>query len=615
MSNLLSDLTFFRTYSRIKSNGTREVWDETSDRLMDMHFTKFGPEVADAIIKTGLVEGLKKHEFSPSLRSAQFGGKAIELNNERMYNCSFLHLDSYHAFVEVLFLLACGCGVGWSAQKRHINKMDPISKGDDSQEFMVLDNKESWAKSFATLLRNPQVKFDYSLVRPKGAPLSTGGTASGPEPLMNAHEKSRLIIKNRTWSKLRPIDCHDIACLIADAIICGASRRSACISLFDADDNDLLESKFEGFFNTHPWRVRANNSAIIHRDEPDIKERIAHVVRKCYASNAGEPGILLTNDYDAGTQPCVELYLKPNQFCNLTSVNGAICKTPEDFYRAVRFATIMGTLQSCYDDFSPLLSPKWKKNAEEERLLGVSITGIADNWALFSDANVLRDGAAIARVTNLEWAKKLGINPAARIGCVKPEGTNSALLQTSSGIHAAHSEFYLRRIRVGKETPLGQYLGANLPEEIVPQCVYNPSDYAVTIPMKSQEGSIVRDDETPIELLERAKHVNTNWIRPSHRTGANYHNVSLTCSYKPEHENEVLRWMIDNREFYNGISLLPHNDSAYKQTPFEAVDEQTYSKYQDLIGSFTIDFSKIVEVEPDSPLMTLSCAGGACEIK
>ena len=846
-------------------------------------------------------------------------------------NCAFTAVTSFQDVGDIFFKLMNGCGVGYSIQARHVTQLPMITDG-HTNAFIVEDNKESWADSMVALLENPKTLFDYSQVRKHGAKLSTGGTSSGPEPLRVAHEKTREVLQHAAHRQLTPLEVHSVVTLTSDCVVVGGVRRAALICLFDADDNDMLRCKHGEWWVNNPHFGRANNSAVIHREDPNFNNKLMHVMQMCFDSNAGEPGVFLTNDYDCGVNPCVpagtqiltrdgyrniektvdttldvwngfewssvtpkitgrnqplvtvslssgqsltctpahkwvlsdgrrvtaeqlkhgdrllktkmpviksgnseyegmdpytqgfysgdgtnnsnyilvyppkrvclsrlkyisssehassdrtritatvkpdksfvpvsydfnfrinwlsglidadgcvtndgqvqvcsvdkqfllgvqkllttlgvtskvtkgdvagdkfwekdnttyaqqdsyrlginavqvqslvsvglvcervsldfepnrdasrfvqvqavipagvadvvycfteeknhtgcfegivtgqcgEISLRDGQMCNLTETNISACDTEEDFKNAVMAATAIGTIQATYTDFN-YVQDKWKYNCDDEALLGVSITGQAEKWDMLGNPDFLKECAAIAVSTNERWAKMLGTKPAARIGCTKPSGSTSAYLGTTSGIHAAHSDFYLRRVRVDASDPVATYLietfGLNEPcsGNILEQDLEKPdTNIVVTIPI-NKNGAIVRSDETAIELLERAKHIFDNWIKPTHRSGANMHNVSLTVSYKEHEKKDIMQWVLDNKESYAGIAFLPYSDHTYKQAPFEEITETEYKSWMKLFGDKVVDFSTIdFSNTIDKRNEEAACSGGLCELR
>jgi ribonucleoside-diphosphate reductase alpha chain len=408
--------------------------------------------------------------------------------------------------------------------------------------------------------------------------------------------------------RLSPIEVHDIVCHIADAVSAGGIRRAALISLFSADDDEMIACKSGSWWENNPQRGRANNSAVLLRHKI-TKEFFMELWKRVELSGAGEPGIYFTNDKDWGTNPCCEIALRPYQFCNLCEVNVSDIESQEDFNKRVKAASFIGTLQAGYTDFH-YLRDVWKKTTEKDALIGVSMTGIGSGTVLGYD---MTEAANIVKEENERVANMIGINPAARATTVKPAGTTSLTLGTSSGIHAWHNDYYVRRIRVGKNEPIYSYLSENHPE-LVEDEFFRPHDTAViSVPQKAPEGAILRT-ESPFQILDRVKRVSQEWIKPGHRTGSNSHNVSATISLKEEEWELAGEWMWENRKFYNGLSVLPYDGGSYIQAPFEDITEEKYHEMFEKLHS--IDLSKVIETQDNTDLSgELACAGGACEIK
>jgi len=613
--NLLSNLVFLRTYASTKPDGKKESYLETVDRVEGMHVAKF-PYIESEIKKA--FSWVRTKHVVPSMRSMQFAGQAIAKSPIKLYNCSFTAITKFKDIADIAFLSMNGVGCGYSVQNRHVSQLPVIYSG-ELEVFQVPDNREGWSDSFELLLENPALQFDYSVIRPKGAPLSSGGTASGPGALLEAHSKIRKILESAVERKLSTIETHDIICHVADAVVCGGVRRSALISIFDCDDTLMLSSKKGEWWVENPQRGRANNSAVLHRASPTFEADYRRIMQACYDSFAGEPGIFLTNDYEYGVNPCCEISLKDGQLCNLTEINVAQCRDAYEFLQATWAATFIGTLQAAYTDFS-YVQEKFRINCEAEALLGVSLTGQAERWDLLEDAQLLEQASLLMRQVNAALAPRIGIKAAARIGCVKPSGSTSALLGTSSGIHAAHAAFYLRRIRMDISDPLAvrlmQEFGVQLAGSgnIVELDAFNPENIVVTIPV-SKQSAIVREKESSVELLNRTKHIYQHWIKTSHNYGPNTHNVSLTVSYKDEEWSDIVEWMYENRDYYSGVSLLPYSGGSYQQMPFSDITEEEYlewkSRFKKEIDFSTLDYSH----QLDERIGEVACGGGACEIR
>ena len=613
-SRLLREIAFLRTYAETLPNGKKETVEQTYDRVMNMHIDKF-PHLAEDIKKT--FDVVRRELAMPSMRSMQFAGYPILRSNCRIHNCSYTSIESFKDIADIAWIAMNGSGVGFSVQMRHVSKLPSINTTNSSETFLIPDSKEGWSDSILLLLVNPAQNFDYSLIRKKGTPLSTGGTASGPESLALMHDRVRSTLRLAVGRKLRSIEVYDILCHIGDLIVCGGVRRTAMICLFDEFDNEMLSSKYGTWWVENPQRGRSNNSAVIHRDDPEVFGKISKVLDCCFKSNAGEPAVYLTNDYDYGINPCGEISLPPRSFCNLTEINASACQTKEDFFLAAEAAAIIGTLQASYTKFS-YIDARWQENCEREALLGISITGQSEAQHILTEEN-LRKAANIATKVNEEWAKKLNINPAARICCTKPSGSTSAFLGTTSGIHAAHDDFFLRRVRLDKSSPLAQHfymffgLGEPNSQSVLEQEWSNVDQVVVTVPI-CKKGAIKRGDEGAIDLLERVKSIHKNWIVPAHKTGANTHNVSVTVSYREEEKEAIKRWMIDNYKVYSGIALLPYNGGSHQQMPFESITESEYNewvaKYPDNLYMDMIDFSNTEDTRKGEA----ACGANGCEL-
>ena len=464
-------------------------------------------------------------------------------------------------------------------------------------------------KSYIGTKRNSRVDFDYSDIRAKGARLVTsGGKAPGPQPLKEAIVKITGIMDTlKDGDYLSTVQAHDIICHIADSVLAGGIRRAALIALFSSEDNDMIASKSGDWWEKNPQRGRANNSAVLMRDRL-TKSYFMDLWKRIELSGSGEPGFYLTNDKDWGTNPCCEIALRPYQFCNLCEVNGSDVESQEQFDERVTHAAFIGTLQASYTSFHYLRSI-WQETTEKDALIGVSITGIGSGKVTKLD---MTKAANLVTKENKRVAKLLGINSSARSTTVKPAGTTSLTLGTSSGIHAWHNDYYIRRIRVGKTESMYKFLAENHPELIEDE-YFRPHDTAVIqIPQKAPEGSVLRT-ESPISLLERVKLVSRQWVKPGHITGRNTHNISATVSIRDNEWDEIGEWMWNNKEFYNGLSVLPYNGGTYVQAPFEDI---TKEKYNDMMKTLMlVDIASIEEDEDETDLTgELACAGGACEI-
>ena len=613
---ILSDLTVYMKYAKFLPDvNRRETWEELVTRNMNMHIKKF-PQLAGEIVE--VYKYVYDKKVLPSMRSMQFGGKPIEISPNRIYNCAYLPIDHLDAFAESMFLLLGGTGVGYSVQKHHVEKLPEIRKPNPNRtrRFLVGDSIEGWADAIKVLMKSyfgehlSTPEFDFSDIRPKGAQLVTsGGKAPGPQPLKDClHKLKGMLDAKEDGEKMTPIEVHDMVCHIADAVLAGGIRRAALISLFSADDHEMISCKSGSWWETNPQRGRANNSATLVRHKI-TKEFFLDLWKRVEASGAGEPGIYFTNDKDWGTNPCCEIALRPNQFCNLCEVNVSDIESQEDLNNRVKAAAFIGTLQAGYTDFH-YLRDIWKRTTEKDALIGVSMTGIGSGVVLGYN---MKEAAKLVKEENVRVAGLIGINKSARTTTVKPAGTTSLTLGTSSGIHAWHNDYYIRRVRVGKNEAIYQYLAMYHPE-LVEDEFFRPHDTAViSVPQKAPEGAILRT-ESPFQLLDRVKKITQEWVRPGHRTGSNSHNVSATISLKPEDWELAGVWMWENRDFYNGLSVLPYDGGSYIQAPFEDCTEEEYERLFSKLQS--IDLSKVVELQDNTDLSgELACAGGACEIK
>lgn len=610
---ILSDVTVFNKYAKyIPEASRRETWEEIVDRNLAMHIRKY-PQIKQEI--KDAYKYVYNRQILPSMRSLQFGGRSIELSNNRMFNCAYSPANHPAIFSETMFNLLGGSGVGFSVQSRHVSQLPTIVGTTEKQRrFLVGDSIEGWADAIKVLIKAYTLNksdpvFDFRDIRPKGARLITsGGKAPGADPLRICLDKLRSVLNGAIGRKLKPIEVHDMICHIADAVLSGGIRRAALISLFDKDDMDMLSAKSGTWWELNPQRGRANNSAVLHREET-TKEEWDAIWKKVEESGSGEPGVFWTNDYDMGSNPCCEIALNPNQYCNLTEVNVSDVSTQEELNARVKAATLIGTLQAGYTDFHYLRNV-WKDQTEKEALLGISMTGIGSGAVLPLN---LKEAAEITKQENERVANLIGINPSARITTVKPAGTTSLVVGSSSGIHAWHNDFYIRRMRVGKNEPLYHYMVANFPQ-LIEDCHFKPHLEAVmSFPQKAPEGSMLRT-ESYKDLLERVRRWNLEWIGNGHNYGNNKHNVSCTISLKPEEFAECGEWMWENREDYTGISVLPFDNGSYFQAPFtDCTKEEFEELYQHLTA---IDLTKVVELDDNTETKeSLACSGGACEIK
>jgi ribonucleoside-diphosphate reductase alpha chain len=577
-----------------------------------MHLAKY-PQLYQEIL-TVYEKFVIPKKVLPSMRSLQFGGKAIEVSPNRLFNCAFLPIDHYKAFSETMFLLLCGSGVGYSVQKFDVSQLPEIKIPTKSRRYLIGDSIVGWSDAvkalFEAYMKGKSLPlFDFSDIRVKGAELVTsGGKAPGPEPLkICLFNVQRILDRKSNGERLSPIEVHDIICFIADAVYAGGIRRAALISLFDLDDEEMLASKSGEWYISNPQRGRANNSAVVVRHKITEQE-FQKLWEKIQASGSGEPGVYFTNNARWGTNPCVEIALKNHQFCNLTEINASDIETQEELEARAKAASFIGTLQAGYTDFH-YLRDIWKRNTEKDALIGVGMTGIGSGTVSKLD---LTAATNIVKEENERVSKILGINSAARTTCIKPSGTTSLVVGSSSGIHAWHSKYYIRNIRLGKNEALFPYLASNHPE-LLQDDFFSPTTQSIIgIPVKAPDSAIFRT-ESALDLLERVKKFTVEWVKPGHIKGDNSHNISATISIKPEEWQPVGEWMWKNRDYYNGLSVLPFDGGSYVQPPFQTCTEEEYNT---LVKSLKeVDLTKVTE-DVDNTNLTdqQACGGGNCEI-
>ena len=607
----MSQTKFYEGYSRWDDTLNRyETWEEAVSRVMNMHRDYYKDKMtAELSLLIDEAESLYKLQYAlGAQRALQFGGEQLWKHQMRMYNCTSTYADRAAFFGELFYILLCGAGAGFSVQKHHIDKLpDLAERKKQAKGYVIEDSIEGWADSLAVLMSSffsnngthpefagRKVYFDLNQVRPKGAKISGGFKAPGPEPLRRALDKIEHMLQGIVLSgrkRLKPIEVYDIAMHAADAVLAGGVRRSATICLFSPDDEEMIKAKTGNWFIDNPQRGRSNNSAVIVRDEI-TKQEFSNFMGSI--KEFGEPGFYFVEDKDFTTNPCVEIGMYPQidgesgwQGCNLTEINGGKCKTPEEFYKACRVGAILGTLQAGYTDFK-YLSKTSKRIFEREALLGVSVTGWMNNPDVLLDSDVQRKGADIVREVNVLVASLIDINPAARTTCVKPSGNASVLLQTASGIHAEHAPMYLRHIQLNKETEVAQLIAKTNPY-MVEESVWsnNGTDYCIGFPIVSPEGSLYKEDLYGTELLDRVKLVQQNWVE----AGTNpelcahpdlRHNVSNTVTVLPHMWNQVEDYVFENRGSFAGISFLSGSgDKDFAQAPMTEVlsENQIVSKY------------------------------------
>lgn len=612
-------------YARYQDDkGRRETWPETVQRFVDYIFSRTPAIAQNEELKKELFEAIKNHELMPSMRAMMTAGKSADRDNTCIYNCSYLPIDDPKSFDEAMFILLCGTGVGFSVESKYINKLPEVPEKLYESEHLITvhDSKEGWAKALrlliATLYAGEVPKWDVSSIRPAGARLKTfGGRASGPEPLVDLFKFTVNTFKHAQGRRLNSLECHDLMCKIGEVVVVGGVRRSAMISLSDLDDERIRHAKAGPWWDTAPHRALANNSAV-YNETPTVGKFMEEWL-SLYNSHSGERGIFNREaakktvekyghrdpNYEFGTNPCSEIILRPYQFCNLSEVVVRHDDTSETLIRKVRLAAILGTIQSTFTKF-PYLRKVWQRNTEEERLLGVSLTGIYDNPLLTTQGEklneLLADLRQAARDTNKEWANTLGIPVSAAITCVKPSGTVSQLVDSASGIHPRHSKYYIRRVRGDKKDPLTQFLiSQGVPNEA---CVYKPDQTVVfSFPQRAPAG-ITRSDVTPISHLEL-------WLTYQQRFTE--HKPSITVSVEEKDWPEVGAWVWKHFNELSGVSFLPYSEHTYKQAPYEEIDEQAYNELKAKIPVINwLEFKEETDNVEGSQM--LACVSGVCEI-
>jgi ribonucleoside-diphosphate reductase alpha chain len=617
-------------YSRyLNDKNRREHWNETVSRYFTFMFEhledKYNYKPTEAL-RTELTNAVQNLEVMPSMRAIMTAGKALDRDNTAGYNCSYLPIDDPKAFDEAMYILLCGTGVGFSVEHKYVNQLPEVPEQlfDSQTTIVVADSKEGWAKALrqliALLYSGEVARYDLSRIRPAGARLKTfGGRASGPGPLDELFKFTTAKFRGAVGRKLTSIECHDILCKIGEVVVVGGVRRSAMISLSDLEDDRMRSCKSGNWWEQNAHRALANNSAT-YNSKPDIGQFLQEWT-SLYNSHSGERGIFSReasqsqaakngrrdSSFDFGTNPCSEIILRPYQFCNLTEVVVRAEDTVETLANKIRIATIMGTFQSTMTNF-PYLRKVWQKNTEEERLLGVSLTGILDNkWmgeVSDSTAKALEQLRKVAVDTNADLAARLGIPQSAAITCVKPSGTVSQLVDSASGIHARHSQYYIRRVRGDKKDPLSAFLtSAGVPAE---DCVMRPDSTVVfSFPMKAPAGARLRDDLTAIEHLDVWMMYQRHWCE---------HKPSVTISVKEDEWMDVGAWVFRNFDEISGVSFLPWAGGTYRQAPYE---ECTKEQYEEMLSKMPkeIKWDDLVEVEDNvEGAQTLACVAGHCEI-
>jgi len=632
LPTLYQEFIHLSRYSRwLESEKRRETWQETVKRYFDFfqnHLKTKQKFILTPELRNELEAAVVNLEIMPSMRALMTAGEALDRDNTAGYNCSYVAVNRVRAFDEILYILMCGTGVGFSVERQYVEKLPTIAEEFTNSEttIVVQDSKAGWAKGYrelVSLLIGGQIpKWDVSKIRPAGARLKTfGGRASGPGPLEDLFRFTTDTFKKASGRKLTSIECHDIVCKIAEVVVVGGVRRSALISLSNLTDERMRDAKSGAWWNENPQRALANNS-VAYKEKPDMGIFMEEWL-SLYKSKSGERGIFNRDackktvaklgdrrdtNYDFGTNPCSEIILRDREFCNLTEVVVRADDTPETLARKVRLATILGTWQASLTNF-PYLSSEWNKNCEEEALLGVSLTGIMDNKLMYNVGSdlesLLSKLKSEAVVMNKEWAKRLGINPAAAITCVKPSGTVSQLVDAASGIHARHSEHYIRTVRADQKDPICKFmvdLGF-----IHEPCVMKPEHTMLfSFPMKA-EGSVTRNDMSAIEQLELWLVYQRNWCE---------HKPSVTITVKENEWMEVGAWVYKHFDEISGISFLPHSDHSYRQAPYQDCSKEQYQEMLDKLPK-NVDWTQLKKYEKEdntAGTQTYACSGDKCEI-
>ena len=621
-------------YSRwLEEEGRRETWEETVTRLLNFYkdFIKKNHDYSmPKEMFTDLYTAMVTLEIMPSMRAMMTAGNALERNHIAAYNCSYLPVDSPSAFDECLYILMHGTGVGFSVERQYINQLPSVPDvvEDSETTIIVQDSKEGWFRGFKELINllyaGMLPRWDMSRLRPAGAKLKTfGGRASGPEPLDDLFSFSCNLFKKASGRKLTSIECHDLMCKIADVVVVGGVRRSALISLSNLSDDRMRHAKSGSWWDTDPHRALANNSVCYTDGSADMGSFMREWTA-LYESKSGERGIFnrqaaqqqaakygrRDSDIDYGTNPCCEIILRPKQFCNLSEVVVKAEDNAETLQKKVELATILGTIQACFVDFKGL-SRQWVRNTEEERLLGVSLTGILDNKMMSNKTNdnletLLSNLRLTAVATNSKWAKYLGIEPSAAITRVKPSGTVSQLVDAASGIHPRHSEYYIRTVRADKKDPLTQFMtekGFPVEDELA-----KPQSMSVfNFPMKSPKGALTRHDLSAIDHLKIWQIYSEHWCE---------HKPSITVSVQEHEWMEVGAYVYNNFNLMSGISFLPMTEHTYKQAPYQDCDKETYDELLSKMPK-DVDWKLLAEFEAEDNThgsQTLNCSGDVCEV-
>lgn len=644
----IADYIFTSKYARyLEDKQRRETWDEAVDRVLNMHLKKFQGQLTDEQVAEieWAFDMVRDKRVLTSMRAMQFAGPAVEAHNARMFNCAVRHIDSIRSFSEVFYLLLCGCGVGFGLTDKYLSRLPNLVSAEDKtgivMTYVIEDSIEGWADAIEALLNcyfvntaysGRKIVFDFSRIRPKGAPLKTGGgKAPGHEGLKLALTQIKTlldrIIEEEGVTRMRSIDAYDVLMHTADAVLSGGVRRSATSVVFDKNDELMLNAKVGNWFDENPQRARSNNSVLLLRNDTTEEELTAIMDR---TREWGEPGFVFGDTEDVLYNPCFEVSFIPVtddgvcgvQFCNLTSINGAKVETQDDFYEAARAATIIGTLQASYTDFK-YLSHVAKQLTDDEALLGVSITAMNDNPDVIFNEVVQRKGSEVVVETNLRWSQIIGIKQAARTTVIKPEGTSTiAVGSMASGIHPAHSKYMFRRVQANKVDNVYKHfrsLNAHATEESVYSAA--KTDDVITFPIVNPDGAIFKKDLTALQHLAMIKNTQRNWVVPG-TTPVNkkpvHHNVSCTVVVEEDEWPAVTEYLFKNRKYFTAVSFIAGGGGKYAQSPMQDVqtDEEAEQFIQLMNNWIPVDYSWMVEYTDETELMAeAACAGNACEVK
>jgi ribonucleoside-diphosphate reductase alpha chain len=613
-------------YARwLESEGRRENWDETVQRLVSYYGKAINWDGAFNEFDQ-LYDAIYNLDVMPSMRAMMTAGPALDRCHVAAYNCAYLPVDSPRSFDETMYILMCGTGVGFSVEGKYIDQLPKISEEFSETETIikVADSKEGWAKALreliSLLIAGQVPSWDVSKVRPAGARLKTfGGRASGPEPLVDLFKFCVDMFRSAAGRRLTSIECHDIMMQIAATVIVGGVRRSAMISLFDVTDDRMNKAKHGAWWEHQPNRSYSNNSAVYDNRRPDVGFFMGKW-NELYDSKSGEPGLFSRYacqgiagrngrrdpSFDFGTNPCSEIILRPFEFCNLTEVVVRSTDDLDSLKTKVRLATILGTIQSTFTDFK-YLRKKWKDNCDEERLLGVSLTGVCDNLGLLVGDSVLNRLREVSVEVNKEWAERLNIPQSAAITCVKPSGTVSQLVDSASGLHTRHSPYYLRTVRADNKDPITEFLKDkgvfNEPDLNKPD-----STTVFYFPVKSPDGAVTRDDMTAVDMLNLWEKLQDNWCE---------HKPSATINVKDDEWMDVAAWVYNKFDKLSGVSFLPFDGGSYRQAPYQEITEKEYNEWIEKHPLPEIDWDELKHYEQEdhtTASQEFACVGNSCEV-